>query len=1019
MITAAWLKTLRLEHRKSPEFIRPHDNLNGVPHGALIRQSFEELGLAAIHCISGVPSIAFLVQENFNQDEVDYAHKALWNQGLASLLLVITDDTLKAYSLAQIPSANQSVSEKLIVVLNLINNALELKDLVLGVESGRFIAEYEEKFNANYRIDQVLLGNLETTVEKLVTNNMTLEAAQALLMQIMFIAYLEDKEIINTLYFQQATGVTKIDSLKSLLYDGRPAKFYKLFKLLKEHFNGDLFVAPCSFDSKETVDELNESHIKILSEFRAGNINLHSGQYQFWPYDFKFIPIDLISAVYDRFLGFDPISKRESGAYYTPMFLADLVTEQAWCELTGKQKTQGTYVDPSCGSGIFLVRLLEKMIDDWKSNHNDQRPTWPALLSMLRRLHGFDIKKESIRVAAFSLYIALLENTRPAEILALMQKGRLLPKLFGETLQVCDFFEVSTDEYQYDLVIGNPPWVSRRGNQKSAEKWCKENKCEMPAKEIAWGFAWKAPAHAKQNGVIALLLKATSFLTSQSSTFNVARKQWMNTIELIRIINFADTRFQLFEGGDAPTALMIYKNKDREISEYSFDYWSPKADLNLRTKRLMTLSNKDKAKLPIQLAIEDQLLMKRRMWMQTPDAKLFQYFNQMPKLAEKLVTFQDSQKENRKKINGGLSNKWTIGQGFKRAQADKIGAPNYSTSKSTIIKKIPFLDMDFFHPLVMPTVPKNIWPTDIVHRVGFENGFKSPHILIPQGIERHEGRLRASYCEQDICFLSSLQAIYIHDGDTETAKFLTLLLNSSLVAWYLFHSSSVTGMERDKVPQQELLEIPFPLENGDAEAFRSGVDLINHLLQTKDNLLRLEMSDYMQDIDDIVYRYFGLEKADILIIEDTLKYIIPSMQPRSKTKTLPILWKDTVLKDWKNYSKWLTTGLDKWLEAPTRSFVELIGFSSDLVILGVHLSDKKGIKFFEQNLIDDIDSLLSKIWMRLPENISGNFQLIPDLRIFIDDVLYIVKPRKMRFWFGTTALADADAIASDLLAQAK
>jgi len=356
MISAQWLHTLRLEQRKPPEFIQSTDNLAGIPHGALMRQSFDELGLAAIHCVSDVPSITFLVQDSFDQNEVDRVHKALWNQGIASLLLVITGETLKVYSLAQIPSPNSDPTDKLVQVFTLVNDALELKDLVLGVESGRFIASHEDKFNSNYRIDQVLLGNLETTIKRLVDQNMKLESAQALLMQIMFIAYLEDKEIINAKYFQKATVNLKIDSLKALLSDGRPDKFLKLFKLLKKHFNGDLFIAPCSFDANKKAEVLSDEHISVISEFRAGNINLNSGQYQFWPYDFRFIPIDLISAVYDRFLGFDPIIKRESGAYYTPMFLADLVTEQAWSELSEKQKNHGHYVDPSCGSGIFLKK---------------------------------------------------------------------------------------------------------------------------------------------------------------------------------------------------------------------------------------------------------------------------------------------------------------------------------------------------------------------------------------------------------------------------------------------------------------------------------------------------------------------------------------------------------------------------------------------------------------------------------------------------------------------------------------
>ena len=235
---------------------------------------------------------------------------------------------------------------------------MELKDLVLGVESGRLVNEYPDKFDTKFRVDQVLLTNLETTVKRLVDRGLQLESAQALLMQIMFIAYLEDKGIINAEYFYTGTDNAKIDSLASLLRDSGVAKFNGLFKLLKEHFNGDLFVAPCSFDVNEQVEEITQEHIEVLSDFRAGNVDLNSGQMQFWPYDFKFIPIDLISAVYDRFLGFDPVKRRESGAYYTPMFLADLVAEQAWSELSAKQRANGKFVDPSCGSGIFLVTFV-------------------------------------------------------------------------------------------------------------------------------------------------------------------------------------------------------------------------------------------------------------------------------------------------------------------------------------------------------------------------------------------------------------------------------------------------------------------------------------------------------------------------------------------------------------------------------------------------------------------------------------------------------------------------------------
>ena len=1015
MISATWLQALRLEDRKFPEFIKPSDDLGGVPHSSLIRKSFDDLGLAAVHCISGVPTIAFLVQDDFCEVEIDIVHKALWNQGLATLLLVISNETLRAYSLSQLPEAASDQSEKLVQVFSLVSDAIELKDLVLGVESGRFIANHEGKFDSKYRVDQVLLTNLETTVKRLVDSGITLESAQALLMQVMFMAYLEDKGIITQEYFQTATRNLQIDSLKSLLNDGRVNKFDQLFKLLERHFNGDLFVAPCSFDTSDEEEELGSEHIKILSEFRAGNINIASGQLQFWPYDFKFIPIDLISAVYDRFLGFDPGEKRASGAYYTPMFLSDLVVEQAWEQLSDKQKAKGRYVDPSCGSGIFLVRLFEKMVDDWRINHGNQRPTWPALLSMLKRLHGFDIKKESIRVAAFSLYIALLENTRPTEIMALMEKGRLLPKLYGESLRTIDFFEVPEEDSQYDLIVGNPPWVSRRGDQASAERWCKDNQCGMPAKEVAWAFAWKALLHTHKKGVVALLLKATSFLTNHSNTVIKTRKEWLNSIHLLRVINLADTRFQMFDGGDAPTALMIYMPQTAP-ENYQFDYWVPKADLNLKTKRIITLSRADQAKLSIDQVVEDQLLMKRRMWMQTPDAKLFQYLSGLPALENKLITY----KESKKQINKGHG-KWVIGQGFIPAQEHKLGGEGYKTSESKVVANIPHLETKQFQPLVMPKIESDSWNTSTVYRKGYENGFRAPHVLIPQGVESTQGRLRASFSNQDLSFRDSIQAIHFEKEGEQEAKFLTLLLNSSLVAWFLFHHSSNIGMERDKVHQEQLLDIPYPAiddfanRNYAEEAFNDAINLMDRLISQKDELLKNDVASYRSDVDQIIYRYFGLSESEILLIEETLNHIIPSMQPNAGSKTVPSLWMDTSEKDWRAYSENLSVALSKWLEEPYQAVSELVGTSSDLVVIGVRITNEKNGKMFSVRNHNELDTVLQKIWQSLPEGISSNFQLIPDLRIFFDDVLYMVKPRKKRFWLGSAALADADAIAADLL----
>jgi hypothetical protein len=48
---------------------------------------------------------------------------------------------------------------------------------------------------------------------------------------------------------------------------------------------------------------------------------------------------------------------------------------------------------------------------------------------------------------------------------------------------------------------------------------------------------------------------------------------------------------------------------------------------------------------------------------------------------------------------------------------------------------------------------------------------------------------------------------------------------------------------------------------------------------------------------------------------------------------------------------------------------------------------------------------------------TRNVQIVPDLRVFIGDDLYLLKPRKKRFWLYSSALDEADAIAAELFSQ--
>ena len=462
--------------------------------------------------------------------------------------------------------------------LDAVANALAVKDLIYGAESGRLWEKYANYFELDERIDQVLLTNLTAAHERLCEHGLSAGGAQALLIQTMFIAYLEDRGIVGPEYFRDASeGIS--ESFANLLESASAPALYRLFSILRKDFSGDLFVAPSAFDAKEVRPRVTRTHMQTLAAFRDGREEMGEGggQLRFWGYDFKYIPIELVSAVYDRFLGARRAERRERGAYYTPMFLADTVISALWDRVPASTRTKGHFLDPACGSGVFLVRSFQRLCEDWRETHKVQTIRWNSLQMILSRLHGRDIDRGAVRVAVFSLYVALLQEVKPPDIRLLIQRGRLLPDLWGRTLRAQDFFEAPAESLRVDVVIGNPPWSNRREPDRSSVRWCEERQLPMPGKEDAWAFVWKSLRHLRQTGIAGFLLPAMGFLHNHGSKAVEARNRLIGAARIFHVIDFADLRFQLFKGAVRPAALVIFGRAEGDTPGYRFDYWAPKA----------------------------------------------------------------------------------------------------------------------------------------------------------------------------------------------------------------------------------------------------------------------------------------------------------------------------------------------------------------------------------------------------------------------------------------------------------
>ena len=1010
-----WREALALDRRSAPEFYTSADEVDPGPHSEEIRFALVDLGLAGVFCIEGIPTVVFLNEPDVSLARIDELHRILWNQGLMSLLIVLKEDELAAYSLVRRPfqrEKGQQNDPRLITTLSLLSDAIALRELIDSTESGRFWFENDEFFNPDDRVDSVLLSNLLEAFRAM-RDDLEGEAAQALLMQTMFIAYLEDRKIIGQEVFQDASNGL-CSSLAEMLQADTPSHFEALFGWLKDAFNGNLFSAPCAFEKGEAPPpKLAVRHMQTLARFRHGREEMASGQFRLWGYDFRYMPIGLISAVYDRFLKEEVEKKRVDGAFYTPMFLADVVVNQLWDDLTDRQRVKGEFCDPACGSGIFLVRLFQRLVVHHCRIKNKPRAAWGDLKAIVHRLHGADINSSAVRVATFSLYIALLEQAHPPDLPALIKACKLLPPLYGDTLlPAYDFFSTE-DQPKYDAVIGNPPWKGRSGQVTTAQTWANAHRYPIPAKDIAWGFIWKALKVVKPNGVIAFLLPAMGVLHNTSREAQSARRRLLQESRVKRIINLSDLCFQLFDDAQRPTAFVLYAPSGDDPRPYRFEYWVPKADLNLRLKRLVTLSRADRIRFRSDLAGEDLTLFKRRLWTRAPEEKLLQYLRTISPLNTFIREYKNFQ---RAKTSIDRAKDWVIGQGFKPVQDDRLDDPYYKTTTSEAVTRYPYLDAGTFQTIALPTIETDPWPTSVIHRAGFVEGFIGPHILIPQGIKRSIGRVRAAYCEQDVAFDHSLQAIAFPEKEMCTAKVLTAVLNSSLAAWVYFHDTANLGADRAKVHQGELLKLPFDAPERMPDPARAAgaeekiVQLIDSEVANADEL-GYSQSTPLDEIDQLVYDYYGLDAREIVLIEDTFRYIIPAMRSRRRAG-LQKIWRNSQVEHRTNYASMLCEALEPCFRQ--RVSASLAAKSGDVGVLKLTLSTEAN-EYWEETS-SEFRPFLQSIRGSLPVSLPGNVQLMPDLRFVMGADMYLVKPLQLRHWLRSTALADAENIAAEFSA---
>ena len=130
---------------------------------------------------------------------------------------------------------------------------------------------------------------------------------------------------------------------------------------------------------------------------------------RFNAYDFAGLSEEILGDIYQTFL---PTAKQKRlGEFYTPASIVDWLLEQ-----TVFSHGEGKLLDPSCGSGSFLVRYMHRCLEDAKTRGLDP----DAVLQELQAtVWGFDLNPFAAFISHFQLMWALVRfkpSTNPADI---------------------------------------------------------------------------------------------------------------------------------------------------------------------------------------------------------------------------------------------------------------------------------------------------------------------------------------------------------------------------------------------------------------------------------------------------------------------------------------------------------------------------------------------------------------------------------------------------------------------------
>jgi len=972
--------------------------------------------------------------------QITKIQRKIWNYKKVLFLYVHNETEIRIYNCAEKPFAikqDDTNYEKELQKLEIKRATLSDKESFnnlnkifssIAIDTGIIwtlgeAAAIRNKINLQRRVDKFLVDSLFNTANELQNQGLGIDLINKIIMRSLFLLYLEDREATDKKFYSQFKP--NATSYFNILED--PKATYALYKKLAERFNGSLFTLT------DNEVRLNIKQLQLIKEcFISGNDGSKQVKlFTDWRlFDFKIIQIELLSEIYENFLAkIDPQKKQQTGTYYTPPSLVELILNEKLPVSNSENRYNVKILDPACGSGIFLVESFKRLVKRHENKFNKKLTDFDELKALLtNNIFGIELQPQAIKVAAFSLYLALVDNLNPKTIW--QEENNKLPALInnpnddslkvqGNNLFCRDTIEDNKEieEIKFDLVVGNPPFGTKN-LLPSIRNYCNKNGF---AKEMVLPFLHKA-INFSPNGEVALIFN-TKVLTNTGSTYQKFREWLFNETYVEKVYNFSILRKapesfggQLFGSAVGPISIVFYKKDIPQNASDRIVYYAPKTYVKSNVLEGVSIDSTDVKFLPREECQKPETkIWKIAMWGGMGDYHLINRLNE--KVEATIGSFIDNNK-----IKSGVGfqlltqtkdKPWNSEVLSSLSYIDAENINRYYTPKENLgsikdsikTKKA----IDFYRAFYNVEQISQIDKLTSFRRLGDMNAYKTPHIVVKKGLENNG--VCASLLEFNCAFRDGVYGFYTNSENEKLLNVLLAYFNSKLSSYFLFMTISSYGVEREQIMKKEYLSIPIKLDTKQIAAIAKEVKKILDTNSNNSLLNNVLIDSYFNEtIELIINESLGISAKEAILINDAIESTIDLFHKNKKSKALlPVI-------DVQNYAFVLCNELNDFLDEQdlfANTTIFDINKFSPLMAIKISFDDtKKGLSKSKEDINNELKKLDRQLW----EEKAANIYFRKKLNYKVSDgVYYIIRPNQRRFWTESMAMEDASGLILEIL----